>query len=79
MTAYVEVNEAKIFATTGGVSWWLAFRHRFETSGRITVDVASLGGDRVRVECDDREHADWLKATAQENGVPAAAVKVVRA
>lgn len=76
---YVEVNEAKIFATTGGVAWWLAFRQRFEPIGRIEVVTASIGGDRVRVECDDRHHADWLKATAQENGVPKAAVKVVRA
>lgn len=75
---YVEVNEARIFATTGGASWWVAFRQRFEPIGRVEIVTASIGGDRVRVKCDDREHADWLKATALDNGVPVAAVKVVK-
>jgi hypothetical protein len=75
-TAAVEVNEAKIFATRGGSDWWLMFRSRFEPIDRIKVITASLGGDRVEVQCDDREHADWLLAHAVGNGVPQSALKV---
>jgi hypothetical protein len=77
VTAHLKVNEAKILATRGGSSWWLEFRGRFEPIGRIKVDTVSIGGDMVRVECDDREHAAWLLTTAQQNGVPASALKVV--
>lgn len=80
MTAHLKVNEARVLACGGpGAGWWADFRLRFDPIGRIHVDLASIGGDLVRVECDDREHADWLRATAQEHGVPAAALKVVNA
>lgn len=76
MTAALEVNEAKVLATGCGVSWWLEYRARFEPIGRVEVITASIGGDRVEVLCDDREHADWLLAHAIGNGIPRSALKV---
>jgi hypothetical protein len=76
MTVHLEVNEAKILATRSGFAWWLEFRGRFEPIGRIEVVTASIGGDRVKVQCDDREHANWLMNSAIEHGVPKTALKV---
>lgn len=77
MTA-VEVNEAKILATRGGAAWWLEFRCRFEPTGRIEVVTASIGGDLVKVKCDDRDDANWLLGHAVSRGVPRSALKVKR-
>lgn len=73
--AWVEVNEAKVFAARLGANWWITFRHHGPES-RFQVVTASIGGDRVRVTCDDREHAAWLLAHIVEQGVPRTAVKV---
>ena len=76
MTAVLEVNEAKVLATGCGVSWWLDYRSRFERIERIKILTASIGGDRVEVVCDDREHAEWLRGQAVSKGVPRSALKV---
>lgn len=76
--AALEVNEARILATQQGAGWWLEFRHRFEPIGRLEILIASIGGDRVRVACDDKEHAAWLLGSAVEHGVPKSALKIVK-
>lgn len=76
MTAVLEVNEAKVLACASGVSWWLEFRSRFEPIDRIKVITASIGGDRVEVQCDDDDHADWLLTLAVSKGIPRSALKV---
>lgn len=71
MTAYVELNEAELYAAGGpGVRWWLQYRAQFEPAGRIKVD-----GARVHVKCDDRDHAIWLMSTAERYGVPPTALR----
>jgi hypothetical protein len=74
----VMVNEAKVFATTGGAAWWSEFRRHFALAGRIRTVTASLGGDLCEVTCDDEKHARWLVEHAVANGVPTSAVKVSR-
>ena len=76
MSAVVEVNECKVFATSSGAAWWTAFRQRFDPIGRITDVKVSIGGNLCHVACDDREHADWLAASMVEKGVPASAIKI---
>jgi hypothetical protein len=57
MTAAVEVNECRIYATQGGIDWWTTFRQRFENTGRITTLIMSVAGDLVSVACDARTDA----------------------
>lgn len=78
MTAAVEVNEARIFATGHGAGWWSAYRAHFEPAGRITIITPSVGGDRVLVDCDSPGDARQLIRTMTANGVPEAAVRVRR-
>lgn len=73
----VQVNECAVFATGKGLDWWLLFRGHGPES-RFVIITASLGGDRVNVQCEDREHAEWLLATLLEQGVPKSALKVIR-
>jgi hypothetical protein len=79
VTAFLEVNEAVIWATQHGSEWWNLWRARMEPLGRIEVITPSLGGDRVRVACDSPEDAAWLlsRMTGSE-GIPKSAVKVAR-
>lgn len=76
MKRFVEVNEAAIFATGTASAWWVLFEGH-QPSNRITVMTASIGGHRVRVECDDDEHAEQFVKMLIEHGVPKNAVKPV--
>lgn len=78
MSAVVEVNECHVFAVSGApAEYWAAYRARYEPVDRINILVASIGGDRVQVACDDRDHADWLANHLVEHGsLPKSAVKV---
>jgi hypothetical protein len=77
LVSAVQVNECAIFATRRGVDWWLLFRSHGPES-RFVVVTASLAGDRVNVQCEDREHAEWLLGRLLEEGVPKSALKVIR-
>ena len=77
MSASLEVNECRVFATASGSEWWSMFRqHWNQPAGRITVLSSTLGGELVSVACYDLEHAEWLRDTAISNGIPSAALKV---
>jgi|HubBroStandDraft_2_1064218.scaffolds.fasta_scaffold16773_2 hypothetical protein len=78
MTAGVEVSEAVIWATQRGADWWTDFRRRYEPAGRVTVVTPSVGGDLVRVACDDAEDAAWLRGHMLAEGIPARAVRTLR-
>lgn len=81
MTRYVvEVNECALFATQRGIDWWMLFRRRYNTAGRIEdLPPFNPQGNRCRVLCDDREHADWLAEHMVEfGGFPTSAVKAKR-
>lgn len=81
MTAYVEVNEARVIAAASesANNTWAAFRSRSEGSGRLAVVTASIGGDRVRVACEDLVHARMLRSSLVRSGLPESAVAVGRA
>jgi hypothetical protein len=72
----VEVNEARIYATRRGLDWWVAFRVSLASTTRITVLLASVGGDLVDVACDSSGDAAWLLDHMISEGVPAHALKV---
>ena len=76
MSAALEVNECRVFATVTGSAWWVMFRQRFRNTERITVLTSTLGGDVVSVACQDIEHAEWLRDTGVANGIPRTAFKV---
>ncbi|AYF29290.1 hypothetical protein CSH63_17825 [Micromonospora tulbaghiae] len=79
MTAYVvEVNEGVIEASRQGVDWWLVFRARYATSGRLReTKPACIVGGLIEVACDDRDDADWLAAhMVDHGGLPRTAVRV---
>jgi hypothetical protein len=79
VTAALEVNECKIWASLLGADWWCEWRARMEPIGRITVITPSIGGDLVHVACDSREDADWLRNhMISFGGVHKNAVRVVR-
>jgi hypothetical protein len=78
VSAAVEVNEAKVFATRTAADWWVLFRMQAERASRIKVVTASIGGDRLLVACDDAAHAQELVALFVEKGLPKSAVKVAR-
>ena len=75
----LEVNEARIWATDQGAQWWDTWRIRMEPVGRITVLTHSLGGDLVRVACDSKPDAEWLRDHMTGfAGIHASAVKITR-
>lgn len=76
MTAAVEVNECRVYATSQGGDWWTWFTFAHKNNGRITVLKPSLVGALCSVACDDAEHAKWLADHMVENGVPKSAVRV---
>lgn len=74
----VEVNECAIRAVGRGADQWFDFRSLMNPVGRIEIVQATIVGDVVRVTCDDREHADWLRGTMiHQWGVPDRAVAVL--
>lgn len=75
----VQINECQVLATQRGADWWVAFRHKFEPSGRIVVVTASPQGDLCEVVCTDDAEARWWAGWAEQAGVPASALKVLRA
>lgn len=83
------VMDIKILACREGMDWWLKWRDRFESSGRVVVvpGTSTPQGDHVWVRCDDPYgEEEWdLKAEATdlrqlfiERGIPASALKVTR-
>lgn len=75
----VQINECQVLATQRGADWWVAFRHKFEPNGRIVVVTASPQGDLCEVVCTDDAEARWWAGWAEQAGVPASALKVLRA
>lgn len=76
MTAYVEVDECKAWASDRGFAWWMTYRGRFEASGKLTV-VKSGWLDVVRVSAADREEAEFMRShMANVGGMPKSALKV---
>lgn len=75
--ASVRVNECKVFATTQGADWWLAFRSF--NHDRITDVVVSIAGNISDVSCSDDDHARELAAMMVERGLPKSAVAIRRA
>ena len=78
MSYAVEVNEARVLATRQGAGWWIAYRSQAERARRVTVVTPSIGGDLVRVACDDQEDAAWLRDHMADSGIPVTALKVVK-
>lgn len=76
MTAAVEVNECRVFATQMGVDWWLLFRHAHTNSGRITTITPSPAGELCSIACDSAEDAQWLADQMLAHGLPKSAVKI---
>lgn len=74
----VELNEAHVNARPEAAEWWAAFRARHEGTGRVSVIVASVGGDRVSIQMDDRLHAEAFRSMAAGRGVPLTAMRVIR-
>lgn len=78
MTAALEVNEAKIWATNQGADWWNNWRALMEPVGRITVVTPSMGGDLARVACDSKDDATALRdVMVSTGGIHKGALKVV--
>lgn len=79
MNATVRVNEAALLATGLGVDWWLTFRQRMESTGRITDTTISIFGNICHVTCDSAEEARRLATSmVEDHGLPKRAVMVVR-
>lgn len=78
MSAYVEVNEARVHAAASesASEVWTRFRNRADDTGRTTVVAASIGGDRVRIACDDHTHARMLRSSLVSAGLPESSVAV---
>lgn len=77
----VEVEDIKIIACRQGIDWWIDFRRLYEPTGRVQhiEGTATPMGDRCRVLCHDREHAEDLAAHMIDfGGVPRTAVKARR-
>lgn len=73
----VQVNEAKVSATTQGADWWFMFRRRFDAAGRIADWNLSPVGGYAAVACDDEDGARWLAGhMIGHGGLPNAAVTV---
>ena len=78
MNHYVELDECKAWAAQRGFAWWLAYRRRFETSGKLTV-VKSGWLDVVRISAADAEEAEFMRGhMVSSGGLPRTAVKVGR-
>lgn len=77
MSYVVEVNEAKVSATTQGSAWWQMFRKRFDPVGRITDRNVSPVGGYASVACDSEGDARWLaEHMVDVGGLPSTAVRV---
>ena len=74
----VRVEETRVLATQRGTEWWDDFYRLHHRSGRITIVSHSLGGMVCDVACDDVEHANWLVAHMESEGIPKAGLKVLR-
>ena len=79
MSAYVEVNEVRVFAVRGeGCEWWFWYRAMAERS-QMPPEVlhATLGGDVVLLEYVDEVGAEWIADYMVSRGVPKSAVRVL--
>lgn len=76
--AWVDVNEAHLllYSNLGTSSWWELYRLRFKDTDRITTTRAGFPGDRIRIACDDRAHAESLVDLIVSQGAPKAALKI---
>jgi hypothetical protein len=73
----LEVNETRFHPAARAGDWWSTFRAR--SKRRITVVTPSIGGDLVRVACDDQEDAVWLRDhMVDAGGIPVTAMQIVR-
>lgn len=75
----VLVHETRIFATTLGADWWVAFSSRFEATPRMTcLGLMPQGGD-WHVACDSKEDAQSLaEHMVSFGGIHKTAVEVRR-
>ena len=79
MSAWVEVNEARIHATTKGADWWFWYRSMADRSIRPPeVLRSSIGGDIVLLERLTLKDAEWLADYMGSRGVPASAIRVTQ-
>jgi hypothetical protein len=72
----VEVNEARVYATTSGGAWWFAFRQHYDPIGRIVDGPMTPVGSRTWVLCEDRADADSLAMLMAAAGIHASALRV---
>lgn len=77
-TVAVRVNECAVFAVARVADWWVTSFRAPAQEARICVETSSIGGDRVHVHCENREHADWLAGHLLDRGVHKSALKVIR-
>lgn len=54
--------------------WWEVFRLRY--AARLTTVAVRMPGDLVEIDCEDRPHAEWLRAEMRSRGVPQASLKI---
>lgn len=76
----VDVNETRINASSAGHrAWWAFYRKNADSVGRAQVLKATVGGDLVRIHCDDEAHATWLATYLTDRvGMPASAIRLVK-
>jgi hypothetical protein len=75
----VRVNEvlALTYTSRETANWWVMYRGHGPEQ-RFVIVSAGFIGDTVDVLCDDREHADWLRDSLIERGIPKAALTITQ-
>ena len=54
--------------------WWELFRRLH--AARLTTVAVRMPGDLVEIDCEDRPHAEWLRAELRSRGVPQISLKI---
>ena len=73
------VNEARILAAKPEIAeWWRVYRSLLEKAGLVTLIVVSIGGDRLRIDCESDGHAAYMSDYMRGRGVPRTAIKRVK-
>ena len=69
-TVHLQVDEIGIalHAPVETRQWWELYRRRH--AGRLTTIAVRVPGDLVEIDCEDRAHAEWLRAELRGRGVP---------
>jgi len=74
----VDVNEAQLtlYGSCETREWWELFRLRFKETPRVATASVGFPGDRIRIACADRSHAEYFHDLMISHGVPKAALKI---